>query len=139
MDIEGSLGFIIGSVNTKMKNNLAKALKPYNVTTEQWALLIRLWRRDGVTQKELSERSLKDQPTTARILDKLEKRALVYRRANPEDRRAFQVFLTEEGRNLRTALTASAQHSLEESLQGLTEDERVQLKKLLNKIIATVN
>ncbi|MBK5262088.1 MAG: MarR family transcriptional regulator, partial [Peptostreptococcaceae bacterium] len=74
IQFEQNLGFIISRTNTKIKNNLAKALKPYNITHEQWPLLKWLWVQDGISQKELSEKSFKDQPTTARILDKLEQR-----------------------------------------------------------------
>lgn len=129
------MGFIISVTNTKMKNNLAKALKPYHVTPEQWALLIHLWERDGITQKELSEKSLKDQPTTTRILDKLEKRELIRRQANPEDRRAFLIYLTKEGREIRAPLTSLARQALTEALQGFSEQDRTQLRNLLYRII----
>ena len=134
-----SLGFVISATNTKMKNHLAKALKPYNVTPEQWALLIQLWERDGITQKELSEKSLKDQPTTTRILDKLEKRGLIRRQANSEDRRVFLIYLTSEGLNIRAPLTGLARQALAEALQGFSEQDQTQLRNLLNKIIDNLN
>lgn len=130
-----SLGFIINATNTKMKNHLAKALKPYNVTPEQWALLIQLWEQEGITQKELSKKSLKDQPTTTRILDKLEKRGLIRRQANPEDRRAFLIYLTNEGRNMKAPLTGLARQALAEALRGFTDQDQTQLRNLLNRII----
>lgn len=134
MNFEESLGFIIGRTNIKMKNNLAKALKPYDVTPEQWALLNRLWIQDGISQKELSEKSLKDQPTTTRILDKLEQRGLIRRQASPEDRRAFLIYLTGEGRDIKTSLVNNAYQALAEALKGLSGQEQEQLKNLLNRI-----
>jgi len=117
-----------------MKNKLAKALKPYNVTQEQWPLLIRLWVKDGVSQKELSEKCFKDQPTTARILDKLERRGLIRRQANTEDRRVSLIYLTSEGHDMRGPLIPIARQALEQALQGLSEQEQDQLKNLLNRI-----
>ena len=117
-----------------MKNKLAKALKPYNVTQEQWPLLIRLWVEDGISQKELSEKCFKDQPTTARILDKLERRGLIRRQANTEDRRVSLIYLTSEGHAMRGPLIPIARQALEQALQGLSEQEQDQLKNLLNRI-----
>lgn len=117
-----------------MKNNLAKALKPYNVTHEQWPLLKWLWEQDGISQKELSGKSLKDQPTCTRILDKLERRGLIRRQANSVDRRVSLIYLTSEGQEIRDSLLPLARQVLEQALQGLSEQERAQLKNLLNKI-----
>lgn len=133
-NIEESLGFIISRTHIKMKNNLTKALKPYDVTTEQWALLNRLWVQDGISQKELSDKSLKDQPTTTRILDKLEQHGLIERQSNPEDRRAFLIYLTREGRAIKDSLVSAACQALGHSLKGFTEQDKSTLKHLLTRI-----
>lgn len=129
-----NLGFLLSKTNSKMKNNLARALKPYNVTHEQWPLLKWLWEQDGISQKVLSEKSLKDQPTTTRILDKLERRGLICRQADPKDRRVSLIYLTPEGREIRDPLIELAHQALEQALAGLSEQERTQLKNLLNRI-----
>lgn len=135
MGFDQSLGFIISTTHIKMKNNLTKALKPCHVTVEQWAVLNRLWEQDGISQKELSEKSLKDQPTTARILDKLEQRGLIRRALDSEDRRAFLIYLTSEGWDIRGLLTGLAHQAMTQSLKGLSEQEQLLLKNLLNRII----
>jgi len=117
-----------------MKNTLAKALKPYNITHEQWPLLIRLWIKDGISQKELSEKSFKDQPTTTRILDKLDRRGLIRRQANSADRRISLIYLTKEGQEIKDPLIPLARQALEQALEGLSEQEQTQLKNLLNRI-----
>lgn len=135
MQFDRSLGFVIGETSAKMKNNLAKALKPYNVTPEQWVLLVHLWDDDGITQKELAEKSNKDQPTTTRILDKLEKRGLLYRTADPNDRRAFLIYLTNEGKDAKEPLTGLARKALAIALHGLSNEEQELLRGLLKRII----
>ncbi|HWP95419.1 MAG TPA: MarR family transcriptional regulator [Syntrophomonadaceae bacterium] len=134
MNNEQSLGFIIAKTHTKMKNNLAKALKPFHVTPEQWALLNSLWEQDGIPQKELSQKSFKDQPTTTRILDKLAQRGLIHRQVDPDDRRAFLIYLTTEGQNIREPLTDLARQALARALEGLSGPEQALLKDLLNRI-----
>lgn len=132
--LDNSLGFIISRTSLKLKNNLNKAFKPYDITTEQWGLVNRLWQHDGISQKELSDMLCKDQPTTTRILDKLEHKGLITRQANPHDRREFLIYLTEGGKNLKQVLIPLAEQSLVKALQGLKPEEVDTLKELLNRI-----
>ncbi|WP_299846614.1 MarR family transcriptional regulator [uncultured Paracoccus sp.] len=74
---------------------------------------------------------------TAR-LDRLEKRGLIARRPNPEDRRGTLVSLTEEGRVLVEA--AVVPHAANEArlLSVLSEEEREQLNALLRRLRAAL-
>ncbi|NLI92842.1 MAG: MarR family transcriptional regulator [Peptococcaceae bacterium] len=137
MSFEDSLGFLIGRTNAKLKSNLNNAIKPYHVTVEQWAILNRLWEEDGISQKALSEKSLKDQPTITRILDKLEKRGLLKREIDIEDRRAFLINLTPEGWDLKRPLNEIARKTMISSFKNISPEEQELLKKLLNKIFNT--
>lgn len=132
--LDESVGFIISRTARKVKNYLTQLFKPFDITTEQWGILNRLWERDGVSQKELSEKSFKDQPNITRILDKLEEKGYIRREPNPGDRRAFLIYLTGEGRNLKEVLVPTAQKALDTALEGFSEEEVAQLKKMLNRI-----
>lgn len=129
-----TLGFILNVTNSKVKNELCRNLKPYDITPEQWGLINILFNEDGISQRELSEKSFKDQPTTTRILDNLEVKGLIKRQINPEDRRTFMIFLTDKGRNLRDTLLPIAKKTIQKALTGFKEEEIDQLKMWLNKI-----
>jgi len=137
--IDESLGFIISRTHRKLTNHLTRKFKPYDITPEQWGVLNRLWEKDGISQKNLSEITIKDQTTLTRILDKLEYKGLIKRQTSPDDRRSFLVFLTGAGRDLQDKLVPIACEALGESLQGLSEGEINQLKILLNKIFNNVD
>ncbi|MDF9408799.1 MAG: Transcriptional regulator SlyA [Pelotomaculum sp. PtaB.Bin013] len=113
---------------------MCRNLKPYDITPEQWGLINILFRKDGISQKELSEKSFKDQPTITRILDNLEAKGMIERKINREDRRTFMIFLTNEGRDLRDKLLPIAEKTLQKVLTGFKEEEIEQLKIWLNKI-----
>lgn len=132
--LDESLGFIINRTNTRLKNEFHKNLRHYGITPEQWGLLGRLWETKGITQKELARLSSKDQPTTARILDKLERKGLVRREANPDDRRTFLIYLTEQGRGLQDKLVPIAVHTLQKAFYGFNDKEIKQLKVWLNRV-----
>lgn len=136
---EESVGFIINRTNQKLSNYLTRRFKPYDITPEQWGVLNRLWVKDGISQKEISEITYKDQTTLTRILDKLERKGLITRQTSPDDRRVFLIFLTAEGRSLEDILVPIAYEVLGEALKGISEEEIKQLKVLLNKIFMNID
>ena len=74
---------------------------------------------------------------TAR-LDVLERDKLIYRKADPKDRRMVVVALTAKGRRVIDAATASRFREAAESLPPLTPAERHTLACLLRRWLAQV-
>jgi DNA-binding MarR family transcriptional regulator len=132
--LDNSLGFLLNRTNIRMKNKLLHTFKDYDVTPEQWAILNGLWAQDGLPPKTLAELSSKDQPTTVRMLSKLEKKGYVWRQVNPEDSRSFLIYLTPEGKALKNRLYPLAFAALHEAINGIDEKEIELVKVVLNKI-----
>ncbi len=130
-----TLGFILCHADLKMKNNLLRKIKSFDITTEQWMILNRLFEEPGINQKELSERTLKDQGSLTRTLDRMEKKGLVQRQINPTDRRSFLIYLTDEGYALRDRIVPIAVECIEDAVKGFTEEEVDTLVALLKKLI----
>ncbi|ABQ25335.1 MarR family winged helix-turn-helix transcriptional regulator [Geotalea uraniireducens] len=137
--LDAPLGYVINKTALALKNELGRRFKPYDITVEQWRVLNRLWEKDGLTQKELAEQIFKDQPNTTRILDKLQNKGIIRREASPDDRRAFIINLTGEGRMLRAQLLPVACQMGEDVFTGISEEEQLLLKVLLNKICANID
>lgn len=132
--LRNSLGFILNRTNTKMKNNLLHYLKDYDVTPEQWAVLNCLWDQDGISPKELAELTSKDQPTTVRMLSKLEKKGFITRQVNPDDNRAYFIYLTSKGKELEDKLYPLAFKALDKAIKGIEKKQIEEVKSVLNKI-----
>ncbi|WP_235439694.1 MarR family winged helix-turn-helix transcriptional regulator [Paenibacillus sp. DMB20] len=95
-----SVGFRLGCTYRRASNLFANKLKSFDITPEQWSMLSRISENEGLKQKEVAARADKDQPTTTRILDLLEKKGLIRREISPNDRRAFLLRMTEAGHEL---------------------------------------
>lgn len=137
--LDDSLGFILNRVNTKLKNELFQRLKEDDITPEQWAILNRLWEREGVTPKELADLTFKDKPNTSRILEKLIAKGLVIRNPHPVDKRAFQIFLTDEGRLVREHLIPRVKQLLDKATLGIEQNRVEEMKKMLNQVYNNIN
>ncbi|OPZ74481.1 MAG: HTH-type transcriptional regulator MhqR [Firmicutes bacterium ADurb.Bin456] len=132
--LDESIGFILNRTNAKLKNEFHQRLKTHNVTPEQWAVLNRLWERDGVSPKEISVSIFKDLPNTVRILDKLNRKGLIMRRTNPLDRRAHLIYITSEGLELKGKLVPLAKGILTKALDGIGSEKTRELKDMLNRM-----
>ena len=77
-----------------------KRARAHGMTRAQWAILIRLEAQPGLLQKELAELLEVEPITVARLIDRLESRAMVERRPDPTDRRCWRLHLTDASRPL---------------------------------------
>lgn len=66
------------------------------MTRAQWAILARLERQDGLSQKALADLLEVEPITVGRLVDRLQARGLVERREDPADRRIWRLHLTEK-------------------------------------------
>jgi DNA-binding MarR family transcriptional regulator len=133
-DIEQSIGFLLAKAYQKGFGMFRERLLAYNITPPQFSLLAFLWKQDGLTQAELSEKSQIDRTTMVGLVDRLEKEGLVKRDLCPGDRRAYNICLTERGRSLEDELCAIAVDVTSAFTKNVSAAEAAALKKILNKI-----
>lgn len=117
-----------------LKNHAGKVLRPYGLTLEQFIPLKHLFLEPGVTQRELCEGTKKTPANMTRLLDRLEKKSLVERRENPEDRRASLVFLTDKGEALVDEVSSLFESYSDEIAVGITEEEQQITRNVLKKM-----
>jgi MarR family transcriptional regulator, transcriptional regulator for hemolysin len=128
------LGFMLGSVHRRISNQFARALKPFDITPEQWSVLYMIAGREGINQKDVAAATSKDQPTTARIIDLLLKKGYVTKQMSPVDRRAFLLYATEQGRTLIETTFQFELESTRTAVAGLSPEQLEQLHQMLNHI-----
>lgn len=132
--LAADIGFLIHRTSRLLQVELQKVLEPYDLTREQWPVLAMLWEEEGVSQNKIGAYLCKDQPTITRIIDRLEKKRLVKRVTNTRDRRAYRIFLTEEGKQLNEVLPKLVDDLLKRARAGLTEEQVAALKQALPTI-----
>lgn len=134
--VENALGFWIHRVYQVSRNEMFRAFreKGEDVTPEQWAVLIRLWERDGRTQSELAEATFRDRPTMSRILDVMETSRLIERRSDEVDRRARSIHLTKKGRDLEKKLVPVVETIVARMVAGIPEAALVTTRTTLRRM-----
>ncbi|NQD64771.1 MarR family transcriptional regulator [Bacillus haikouensis] len=110
-------------------------MKDFDITPEQWTVLKRLAENDGINQKELAIKAEKDQPTVTRILDILERKELISKQKNEEDRRSFILFITDKGLAVKDELTPFIEDLWEKHiLSGISEEDLKVYRNVLVKM-----
>jgi DNA-binding MarR family transcriptional regulator len=134
---EQSPGRVIFRVAVLLKLGLSRAFEKegFDVTLEQWGILTRLTESDGIHQTALAERVLKDRHNITRILNLLEKAGLIRRESDPTDKRCQRVFLSDKGKEVQAALLPVAIEVLGQAFQGLSQEDLVQMIRILGRII----
>lgn len=103
---------------------LDQRLRETGLTQARWTTLLQIARGgDGLSQARLADHIGVEQPTLARMLDSLEKVGLVERRANPCDRRANTVHLTDKAAGTIGRIEDIARTLRDEATGGIAEAE----------------
>lgn len=122
-----------------MRQYLSRATRGLGFTQEQWRALWHLSRNEGLTQTNLAA-ILEVQPISlTRALDRLAEQSLIERRPSPSDRRATQVFLTENARPVIAQLNAILDEFRGIAIAGLTGDELAQASAILKRMRANLD
>jgi DNA-binding MarR family transcriptional regulator len=130
-----STGYLVNRLARSMAGQLAERMRPAGVAIGQWAVLLFLWARDGISQAELARVVAIEPPTMVRTIDRMVRDGLVTRVADPADGRISRIHLTDRGRALRDELVPMAIAVNEAALDRLTERERATFRRLLTKLI----
>lgn len=129
------IGMLTNKVSKKLTSYLNNKLEKFNITTEQWTVLLKLSKKNKISQKLLAEVSGKDQSTLARILDILERKAFIERHPSKEDRRSFEIHITDSGLNL----VGDVSPFLEDLFNKLLKDISLEKLEVYNAVLLKID
>ena len=129
-----NLGQIMSDVSRLMRRAFDERARGIGVTRPQWQVLTMLARHEGTNQGGLAELLDVEPITLCRMVDRLQEAGMVERRADPSDRRAWRLFLTERANELLGELRPLALNLFDEAMTGLSISERDTLHEMLERI-----
>lgn len=129
-----TVAFLLAQVGARAAQEFGKRLEPLGFAPPDAGILRLLSRSPGISQQELAGRLNMHASRLVAVIDVLEKRGLVARRPNPEDRRLHSLELTVAGNEALAVIGRVALAHDEAICAGLDEGQRSQLAELLKKI-----
>ena len=106
----------------------------YGISSSHIFFLLCLYRQQGVSQDAISKELKMDKGTTARIARTLEMLGYVTRQSDIKDKRAYEVFLTEKGRQLESPIRLLLQEWAHIVTTGFTSEEEKVAYQLLQRM-----
>jgi DNA-binding MarR family transcriptional regulator len=104
-------------------------------TPPQFVVLNSLRAAPDIDQRTLGERACLDRSTVADVVQRLVQRGLIRRVRDPHDGRRNVLRLTNRGESTHTEVARRSETMTEQLLGPLSEDERVTLVELLNRVV----
>ncbi|BBE33603.1 MarR family winged helix-turn-helix transcriptional regulator [Sphingosinicella microcystinivorans] len=133
-----SLGFLLSDSARLLKREFDARARTIGVTRPQWRVLIVLKHEEGINQGELADRLEVEAITVGRMVDRLQEAGIVERRADPNDRRAWRLYLTPHSRALMEELRPVSERMIEDTLEGFTPTERATFVNYLERVRANL-
>ena len=126
-NLDRNFSYLTHDVARLLRKVYDRRFKDLGLTRSQWFVLSRLYVNEGITQSQLADLLELKKPTIARLLDRLEISGWVERRADPNDRRAKRLYLTDKVLPVVEKMSRIAGQTRRDALAGLPPDQHERL------------
>ncbi len=130
------LGYLFKHAQRLMSELHVEALAPFGIDARELGVLLVIDSFEPASQQQVAQRLGVDRTTMVAIVDALEAKGIIVRRADPDDRRRNVVELTPAGRDVLREAIAASDAAEAELLAPLTPVESEQLRNLLVRVVA---
>lgn len=122
-----------------LSRRLQRRLEPFDLTPAHFLVLRCLWKQDGLAISDIGEKVQQVGGTMTGVIDRMEKRGLIERRRDKEDRRVWRAWMTPKGKELGDRLPAVIAAGREQLLGGISDRDLELFADVLDRIIANAN
>jgi DNA-binding MarR family transcriptional regulator len=131
---DDNVAYLLVQLGFHVARGFSERLAPLGLEPRQFGMLTRLAANEGTSQQAIGELIGLNPTRMVFLVDELEKQGLVERRRNPDDRRSYALYLTDQGRaKLSEARRVSIGHDREIGA-SLTGAQRRELAALLRQV-----
>lgn len=131
---QDTFGFLIHDVARLLRKNFNRRVQSFGLTQEQCRVVLHLSRHEGIQQVDLAE-LLEIKPITlARLLDKLQENGMIERRRNPDDRRAFRLYLTRDAHAVLKRILAIGVATRSDANKNISASDLEKLYSILARL-----
>lgn len=125
--LDRDLLVLLHDVARLLRTRFDQRAREHGATRAQWVILARLEQQPGLSQNELASLLEVEPITVARLVDKLQARGLVERRADPNDRRIWRLHNLPAAQPVVDKITKYRESMNDELLQDIPPDVREHL------------
>lgn len=126
--------YLLKRIDAEFRPRINVALSEFNITGSQYSVLSLANRSKPLSSAQISRRMFTTPQTTSDVISSLEKKKLIERYEDPENKRILRIRVTDHGRKLLKACDLKVDE-LEEEFFGVLDDSELQeLRGTLDKV-----
>jgi DNA-binding MarR family transcriptional regulator len=130
-DFNRSFGFVLHETARMLSKRYDQRSKSLGLTRAQCQVLAYLVYHEGINQAGLAELLELEPISLGRLIDRMAQAGWVERRPDPQDRRAWRLFVTEKAKPLFAEMITIGRDVRAEALAGFTPEESDKIMDLL--------
>lgn len=132
--LDSLVAYQLRRAQVRVYSHYAQRLEDVHITPGQLALLVKISHNGGISQTALAKANGIERSTLGEIVDRFERRQWVERRKHNSDRRAYALYLTEQGRLFLDIVVPTAVALEGELTASWPEEDRIRLLNLLKRL-----
>jgi MarR family transcriptional regulator for hemolysin len=134
-----SVGLKLSIIARQLRMSFDQTVERNGVTRAKWTLIAAVAHNPGATQRMIAAALEVREITAGRLIDRLCEEGYLKRRENPNDRRAYCVYLTPAAQPVLDKLDELARSHEKEVFAGMDEEDIERLDELLDTVARNVS
>lgn len=131
-----NLSYLFIKASRQLRNKLDKALNPFDITAAQFSVIRQIQSSEQpITAAEIAQRLRSDRPTISGIINRLEKKGIVLKVDNPEDKRSSYLQIDKGSNQLVDKITTISDGLTGDIFSIYSEEEAKQLIRMIHQLI----
>lgn len=133
--LQNTLAYKVRSIRKRILIAINEIFAGTQFTWELYFVLRFIYENPGCSQKDIADLLWTDANIIVRNVDKLERMGMVNRQKHPADRRAYALYLTDEGNKTAEGYWEKLIAHQEACLSELSKEERASFKRYMDIVI----
>jgi DNA-binding MarR family transcriptional regulator len=136
---KSAFGYIVADITRLFRRVFDRRSAQLGLTRAQWRALSRIERAQGLTQTQLAEDLDLEPIAVGRVIDRLQAAGFVERRADPDDRRCWRLYLAAKSTDVMADMKNIAALLRDDVLSGVSAEDFATTIRVLAKVKDTLS
>src|SRR4249920_2710581 len=136
---KSAFGYTVADITRLFRRVFDRRSAHLGLTRAQWRALSRIERAEGLSQKQLAEDLDVEAIAIGRVVDRLEIAGFIERRADPNDRRCWKLFIAPKADEVMADMKLISSLLREDVLDGIEPQDLATTLRVLAKVKDTLN
>ncbi len=136
---KSSFGYTVADITRLFRRVFDRRSSHLGLTRVQWRALSRIERAEGLSQKQLAEDLDVEAIAIGRVIDRLENAGFIERRADPNDRRCWKLFIAPKANDVMADMKLVSSLLRDDVLNNIDSQDLATTLRVLATVKDTLN